>query len=420
MDPKYYKTNSTAFLATTTSSQKNGFIQIRSVSYNKEEKSIPKHQTAVSEIFDPLSYERSNMATKYHWIRKPPFSKSLRKMRQNYHTFYSEFKKEDLIRSDKIPELNNWNKRVSTDIKKMPFTLCRTRPAPTPIANSKVDVEGRFSKTFGYQSATCFRNREEYDTATEKIWKMENPENKERDPYFLNFIRDEHIDAMPAYKTQKIEMMSSHFEPTRTDSVLPEVEIRKSYAWQMIEKPEEYENPNATIGIFEKPWAGIELIMDYIKSLRKECDDQRKIKEDLRNEMKQYEVEISTKLDATNRNIVKHIQKFWKLIRIDFLNHQSKKMDFHKKIQVYKKYKGELIEEIRTERERILQIEDELFKCEMFKMKEPSDPSRNKKNYHRRILRKQQSVLPDYNDIVELDIDSVTLKEVNEASKRKS
>lgn len=188
----------------------------------------------------------------------------------------------------------------------------------------------------------------------------------------------------------------------------------------MVEKPEEYENPNATIGIFEKPWAGIELIMDYIKSLRKECEEQRKIKEDLRNEMKQYEVEISTKLDATNRNIVKHIQKFWKLIRIDFLNHQSKKMDFHKKIQVYKKYKGELIEDIKTERERILRIEDDIFKCEMFKMKEPTDPIRNKKLYHRRILRKQQSGMPDYNDIVDLDIDSVTLKEVNEASRKKS
>jgi hypothetical protein len=45
----------------------------------------------------------------------------------------------------------------------------------------------------------------------------------------------------------------------------------------MVEKPEEHEHEGATIGIFEKPWAGITLILDYITSLRKECDDQRVI-----------------------------------------------------------------------------------------------------------------------------------------------
>jgi hypothetical protein len=89
----------------------------------------------------------------------------------------------------------------------------------TSTGPCKPGVEDRFSKTFGYQSATGFRNREQYDTATEKIWKMENPDLKERDPYFLNFIRDEHIEVMPSYKTQKLEMMASHFEPTRTDYV---------------------------------------------------------------------------------------------------------------------------------------------------------------------------------------------------------
>lgn len=135
--------------------------------------------------------------------------------------------------------------------------------------------------------------------------------------------------------------------------------------------------------------------------------------------MKVYEKQIATQLDATNRNVVRHIQKLWKLIRIDFLNHQGKKMDFHKKIQVYKKYKTELIEDIKIERERILRIEDDIFKCEMFKLKEPVDPIRNKKLYHHRILRKQQSTLANYNDIVDLDIDSVTLAEVKERNSNK-
>lgn len=45
----------------------------------------------------------------------------------------------------------------------------------------------------------------------------------------------------------------------------------------MVEKPEEHEHEGATIGIFEKPWAGITLILDYITSLRKDCDNQRVI-----------------------------------------------------------------------------------------------------------------------------------------------
>lgn len=49
-------------------------------------------------------------------------------MRQNYHTFYSEFKKEDLIRSDKIPELNNRNSRISADMYIFNLTITITKP----------------------------------------------------------------------------------------------------------------------------------------------------------------------------------------------------------------------------------------------------------------------------------------------------
>jgi hypothetical protein len=61
-----------------------------------------------------------------------------------------------------------------------------------------------------------------------------------------------------------------------------------------------------------------------------------------------------------------------------------------------------------------------MFKCEMFRLKEPIDPVRNKKLYHQRILRKQQSVLADYHDIVDLDIDSVTLKEAKDRNSNRN
>lgn len=39
----------------------------------------------------------------------------------------------------------------------------------------------------------------------------------------------------------------------------------------------EHENDKVVIGIFEKPWAGIELVLELIRAMRKVCDDQRVI-----------------------------------------------------------------------------------------------------------------------------------------------
>ena len=95
-------------------------------------------------------------------------------------------------------------------------------------------------------------------------------------------------------------------------------------------------------------------------------------------------------MDDFEKMVVKSIQKYWTLIRTDFLNHQSKKMDMHKQMQALKKSKLELIEMIKIEKERIFKIEDDLFKCKMFKLKNDND----KDHIHKcakRILRKQQT-----------------------------
>lgn len=57
------------------------------------------------------------------------------------------------------------------------------------------------------------------------------------------------------------------------------------------------------------------------------------------------------------------------------------------------------------ENERILRIEDDLFKCQMFNLKNDEDEN-HIENYAKRILRKQQISLPKYNDIVTQDINS--------------
>jgi len=60
---------------------------------------------------------------------------------------------------------------------------------------------------------------------------------------------------------------------------------------------------------------------------------------------------------------------------------------------------------IRIEKERILKIEDDLFKCKMFSLKNDGDKDHIQK-CAKRILRRQQSELANYNDIVCLDIDT--------------
>lgn len=176
----------------------------------------------------------------------------------------------------------------------------------------------------------------------------------------------------------------------------------------------EHENDKVVIGIFEKPWAGIELVLELIRAMRKVCDDQRKVKEKLREEMKVLDKRVNSEVDVFDKKVVRQIQKYWKLIRTDFLTHQSKKMDMHKQIQSLRKSKLDLIENIKIENERILAVEDDLFKCEMFKMSNQVDGKHIHKNASM-ILRKQQTDLADYKNIVSLDIDSQSgVKKVKE------
>ena len=59
--------------------------------------------------------------------------------------------------------------------------------------------------------------------------------------------------------------------------------------------------------------------------------------------MKELDIKVSSDMSSFDKRVVRQAQKFWKLIRIDFLEHQSKKMDMHKQIQALRKSKIELI-----------------------------------------------------------------------------
>jgi len=112
---------------------------------------------------------------------------------------------------------------------------------------------------------------------------------------------------------------------------MQEPEIRNEYKYTTVEKPEDYEHKNAYYGIFMHPNPGIEFVLSYVKSMRKQCDEQRAIKEQIREELKECERQVDNNMDDFEKMVVKNIQKYWTLIRTDFLNHQSKKMDMQNK-----------------------------------------------------------------------------------------
>ena len=59
--------------------------------------------------------------------------------------------------------------------------------------------------------------------------------------------------------------------------------------------------------------------------------------------MKVLDKRVNSEVDVFDKKVVRQIQKYWKLIRTDFLTHQSKKMDMHKQIQSLRKSKLDLI-----------------------------------------------------------------------------
>lgn len=219
------KTESTEFV-TSPSTKKHGFIQIRSVSYNKFP---PMKDPDIFGSFDPVTHERNNMKTQYHWVKKPPFAtRNLEKFRSSYQTFYSGFK------------------HKSIDIKSM-------NKSNQPLVLPANKTSGRdLAKTFGYNTDGCFKNIPHWKSESTKFIKKKNImdlETRERDPYFLNFIRDEIIDDMPDYKSQKDTCMPKHYETVKSQTVLTEQQFRTSFKFNMEEKPENYENDRVHIGV---------------------------------------------------------------------------------------------------------------------------------------------------------------------------
>ena len=117
--------------------------------------------------------------------------------------------------SIKVSISSQWIKAISTTT-----FLKKQRPLVLP-ANK---TSGRdLAKTFGYNTDGCFKNIPHWKSESTKFIKKKNImdlETRERDPYFLNFIRDEIIDDMPDYKSQKDTCMPKHYETVKSQTVI--------------------------------------------------------------------------------------------------------------------------------------------------------------------------------------------------------
>ena len=95
MDFKMNKTDSCTFNSTA-SSKKNGFIHLRSINYKKI-RDLASEDDETNKSYDPQTWQRYNMKTQFHWIKKPPFSKLEQlKMRTSFNSFYSNPNKKDM------------------------------------------------------------------------------------------------------------------------------------------------------------------------------------------------------------------------------------------------------------------------------------------------------------------------------------
>lgn len=116
-------------------------------------------------------------------------------------------------------------------------------------------------------------------------------------------------------------------------------------------------------------------------------------------------------LDEIRKKVLGGVKKYRNLLRMDALRHTSQRMDYYKEIQMAKRSKIELINNLRGKIEQVVELEKKLFGCEMFKVKRMDfgDAKDIKASVepHRKILRKQSSAYCNYQEILELELSPV-------------
>jgi hypothetical protein len=151
--------------------------------------------------------------------------------------------------------------------------------------------------------------------------------------------------------------------------VLDEAEIRDSYYWQMEAQPEKLENPKSRVGLFDKPDNTIKLIMEYVDGLKKDLLKVREQKDALKSELGTMGASVDLKLDESSRKVWDSIGKYKTWLQLDAQRHMQQRMDRYKEILEVRKSKIELIKDLREKMQRVVEIEKNLFGCEMFNLK---------------------------------------------------
>ena len=222
-------------------------------------------------------------------------------------------------------------------------------------------------------------------------------------PFYLNFVEDNTLDRIPRlkfYKTQKFPSTRKHLRQRFSRKIPTEPEIKDRYKFKIPLTVQNLENEKSSIHALEKPWPGIEKVLDYCRNLKTNMDANNSKIEEIRKEMDDFAQKQTNTLDTITDYFRQELRHYYGLLRIDSLNHQNNKMSLHKQAQRLKRDEMGLIAGIKETNGRVYELEDEVFGAQVFHL-EASDPE--VKDVHEDILRPEHAWIPEYGPIVELE-----------------
>lgn len=152
--------------------------------------------------------------------------------------------------------------------------------------------------------------------------------------------------ALKNLKSLKYPSFRRGNQPKRPLRIPKEKEIKRKFLTKIPLDIESMENPDSTIHVLEKPWAGIRMLEQKCQSLQNEIN---KSQQDSRKTISETKQIISTlknnesELDGILEHGINELRHYWGLMRIDSLDHQNKKVSMHKQVQKLKRSELELI-----------------------------------------------------------------------------
>jgi len=220
-----------------------------------------------------------------------------------------------------------------------------------------------------------------------------------REPFFLNFGKDEHVARMDHFKDQLGRRVPNDGQRDRMDLLSPvptEDLIKQRFKMRIPVRVDQMENNFSDIGVLTHPTPGIEMINDHARCIRRDLADLRAQEKRLKEEMNTFSNKMNDELDSMKTYLMDTFSDFWAQLRQNGIEHQNQQAHTHKDIQKLKNDRDELTENLCKEFEKLGIVENILFKKQVFDL-ETNDAEL--RNVERDILRREHANLPNYEPI---------------------